>query len=584
MEEYTDEKLSEYFSEYLKKTDYESSTQDIVSYDDKGVLNVFLDNIDEKKYSDFLRKLTALGFKGRINFIYYKDEENNIFGKFSQHKEEKKNIPDEFLQCLEEFKQEIGIENISLEMDFEFTESKFLEQIQNIQIFDSLYLQDLNSFIVKFPNLKNIIIPNYKMKGDTVEIDLDNLNTLLKYVPYLIIRTQYSEEEIQSEINANKELKDKIIVLNHGKTFINLDKIQEYTGTICVCMEDIKERREQLDLFINLGYDIALSISDASELNIEQARNLSEIVKIVSIDSPKAETSKSSFYELSTYISIRSKLDELVEGISLDLSDEDKVAEIYTRICRSIVYDKRAVEKNAVTKEDKKYVKNVLDTSRNLENGLLYGKCVCAGYAEILRNALALVNVESLVARGSVRKELHAWNKIKINGTWYNFDVTWDASVISQGIIPQHFGCSDSRINIVDQKREFKSNETKKAACKKNIKSSKVKKLFESKGLSKLTMKEILMDFGIRLKSDMSEDLENIKKIWNLFIGRSKSLPEPTVTEKKKTEDKEVQTWDLEKFGTSKEDFDKKVKANNQRYLVSLEPNKKEENYKIDGR
>lgn len=103
-----------------------------------------------------------------------------------------------------------------------------------------------------------------------------------------------------------------------------------------------------------------------------------------------------------------------------------------------------------------------------MKNGLLKGKCVCAGYAEILRNALALAGIEAEYVEGDmVKKEVvenfneedlekykkrkrktglyifkdekgkkhigerHAWVKCKIDGEWYNFDPTWDIGSLS---------------------------------------------------------------------------------------------------------------------------------------------------------
>jgi transglutaminase/protease-like cytokinesis protein 3 len=44
---------------------------------------------------------------------------------------------------------------------------------------------------------------------------------------------------------------------------------------------------------------------------------------------------------------------------------------------------------------------------------------------------LGIAGVESLFVAGTGQNasgitELHAWNKVKINGEWYNFDVTWN--------------------------------------------------------------------------------------------------------------------------------------------------------------
>lgn len=187
-------------------------------------------------------------------------------------------------------------------------------------------------------------------------------------------------------------------------------------------------------------------------------------------------------YDIDTYIAVRTKLDELVEDIDMSSNDEEKFAIIYSRICKNITYDYPAAYPIGPTEEQ--YAQDNNFKSRNLINGLLQGKCVCAGYADILRSALELAGIEACYVEGPIakKKELqtikritkksyflkgksiirkeklnrrldiignsisfHAWVKVKINGIWYNCDPTWDADNIRNGLEPSHALLSDKQ-------------------------------------------------------------------------------------------------------------------------------------------
>ena len=71
--------------------------------------------------------------------------------------------------------------------------------------------------------------------------------------------------------------------------------------------------------------------------------------------------------------------------------------------------------------------------SSNLENGLLERKCVDAGYAEILKNCLAVLGISSKIVRGNFAGigEEHIWNQVKIDDVWYNVDLSLDSKRMS---------------------------------------------------------------------------------------------------------------------------------------------------------
>lgn len=57
---------------------------------------------------------------------------------------------------------------------------------------------------------------------------------------------------------------------------------------------------------------------------------------------------------------------------------------------------------------------------------LVLKKCVCAGYARAFQLLLLMSGIDARYVTGDGDGEPHAWNKVKIEGKWYNVDVTWD--------------------------------------------------------------------------------------------------------------------------------------------------------------
>ena len=98
-------------------------------------------------------------------------------------------------------------------------------------------------------------------------------------------------------------------------------------------------------------------------------------------------------YDINMYIAVRDKLDKLIENISLEEPEEKKFATIYDRICKNITYDTPAAYPK--TKREREYAKEQTTNSRNLINALLYGKCVCGGFACTLQSAIQLLEIDA---------------------------------------------------------------------------------------------------------------------------------------------------------------------------------------------
>ena len=167
---------------------------------------------------------------------------------------------------------------------------------------------------------------------------------------------------------------------------------------------------------------MVVKIRNVSELPIEKLQEFIdngtniEKIKIIS------EVGHTIEYSIEEYKKLYEKLIELVEGIDDNWSKAKKFAIIYKRISQNIEYDHVAIYKGKLNAQKRKYAEKEEDNCRSLRNGLLYGKCVCQGYAEILRNACAIKGIEAIEING----ENHAWNQVQIdNEQWIEIDATW---------------------------------------------------------------------------------------------------------------------------------------------------------------
>ena len=57
---------------------------------------------------------------------------------------------------------------------------------------------------------------------------------------------------------------------------------------------------------------------------------------------------------------------------------------------------------------------------------LQYGVAVCQGYAYAFELLCDLSGIECDFVGGVAGGGGHAWNQVKVDGKWYNIDVTWD--------------------------------------------------------------------------------------------------------------------------------------------------------------
>lgn len=121
----------------------------------------------------------------------------------------------------------------------------------------------------------------------------------------------------------------------------------------------------------------------------------------VNIDLKYRETKAQTAY-------VERRVDEiLADLITPDMNAHEKVEAIHDWIVLHLAYD---VSLQKYTAYD----------------GLATGSTVCQGYSLLAYKMLKQSGVENRIVEGQAGGQLHAWNLVLLDGSWYHLDTTWD--------------------------------------------------------------------------------------------------------------------------------------------------------------
>jgi hypothetical protein len=164
------------------------------------------------------------------------------------------------------------------------------------------------------------------------------------------------------------------------------------------------------------GSDVGLLARDmaASEPNTDGS---GPDYNMLNLETGAAGVLENKLYFSFTYLTTQAQEDELdaacakiLAGLRLDgLSDYAKVREIYEYVGTNFVYDHSL-------KIFSPYF------------GLKTNSMVCQGYALLMYKLLWQCGIPNRIITGTGGAEPHGWNIVKLDGAWYNLDVTWDAA------------------------------------------------------------------------------------------------------------------------------------------------------------
>jgi transglutaminase-like putative cysteine protease len=75
------------------------------------------------------------------------------------------------------------------------------------------------------------------------------------------------------------------------------------------------------------------------------------------------------------------------------------------------------------------YVNPLRPLSHTAYGSLVDGLAVCDGYAKAYMHLLRLAGIESRIILGEAKAQFHAWNLVRIDGSWFHVDPTWNDPV-----------------------------------------------------------------------------------------------------------------------------------------------------------
>ena len=270
--------------------------------------------------------------------------------------------------------------------------------------------------------------------------DVKNKDVLQKLSNDSSIPISITDAEIirgQAKVTANP------IEIPDGVDLSKIDFNKEYLkgGILLLSQAQIAELKK----FGNLPKDMTLAvrITSAKDLDGDTIRKLYHedgVKKVIMMNEDGIRNTRIA-YSANDYFHIRNILDEVVAGIDPKEFDFEKFTTVYSRIADIIKYDHSVIDRTST--EGLRIAGNKRNDCRNLKNGLFDGTCVCAGYAEILRNALSLVDIKCKYLVGKTFDDpdlhsLHAWNAVELADEnnvkrWYLTDPTWDAGNVLNG-------------------------------------------------------------------------------------------------------------------------------------------------------
>lgn len=114
---------------------------------------------------------------------------------------------------------------------------------------------------------------------------------------------------------------------------------------------------------------------------------------------------------------INALLEDWYEQIDLCATDEEKVLLIHDLICNKVNYNHAIVEDNIITQEEE-----CVAFSQTAYSVFCMDETVCAGYSKAFSWVCNGVGIDNFC----VTSPTHAWNKVRVDGSWYNLDSTWN--------------------------------------------------------------------------------------------------------------------------------------------------------------
>lgn len=123
-----------------------------------------------------------------------------------------------------------------------------------------------------------------------------------------------------------------------------------------------------------------------------------------------------------------SEADKIIAKITPSMSDYEVLKLFHDEIITRCTYDRNAQNRDS------------------MYGVLVEGRATCTGYAKTFQYLCNRAGIENTCVFGEAGGEGHMWNLVKLDGEWYEVDVTWDDNTLDelQGIIFYEYFLVDS--------------------------------------------------------------------------------------------------------------------------------------------
>lgn len=128
-----------------------------------------------------------------------------------------------------------------------------------------------------------------------------------------------------------------------------------------------------------------------------------------------------------------SAVKKIVDSIPNNLSLFERELYIHDALLSQCSYDREVTE----IRDD--------PMAFSIYGALINNKAVCEGYSKTVQYLLSVVGIESITVNGESKNDLHQWNLVNLDGSWYHLDATWDDSE-QEYITYSYFNISDELI------------------------------------------------------------------------------------------------------------------------------------------
>ena len=131
---------------------------------------------------------------------------------------------------------------------------------------------------------------------------------------------------------------------------------------------------------------------------------------------------------------LKQKVDSIISSLSAT-TDIEKEIELHDKLCESIEY---------YSYTD---IKSIPVDKHSAYGALIKNSAVCDGISKAMQILLDRCGIDNILVIGKI-DEAHAWNLVKLDGEWYNLDLTSDKSIKSDAkyVIHSYFNITTLEI------------------------------------------------------------------------------------------------------------------------------------------